>query len=185
MPESARLLPDPSARLENALRRLHAERMRGLPFINRSLQVEAIDFAPWKQYWLGVMLTPWSMNLMLTPYDATGWRPLPQGEKRRYRFPAGDFDFISACDADIGDHFVCSLFSPVLEFADHETARQTARLARAALLDAANAIVPEQPATKPEPAGPLAQLEASLAAPVSRRDLLHGRLSPDGDGSRG
>lgn len=187
-------LPDPSARLESAFSRIYAERMRGLPFVNRSVRVEAIAFAPWKHYWLGVMLTPWSMNLMLTPRDPALWRPLPHGEKRRYRFPAGCFDFISASDDEVGEFLVCSLFSPVLEFADHETARQTARLARNALFDAANAELPEQPAAEPDrvPAaadaaapGPLAQLEASLATPVSRRDLLHGRFLPDGDDSRG
>ena len=47
-------------------------------------------FAPWKGYWLGVMLTPWFMNLMLAPRDPARWRPLPPGAKRRYAFPAGE-----------------------------------------------------------------------------------------------
>lgn len=189
MTDAAQLLPDPSARLENAFRRVYTERMQGLPFVNRSVRVEAIAFAPWKHYWLGVMLTPWSMNLMLTPHELAAWRPLPHGDKRRYRFPAGYFDFISANDGDIGDFLTCSLFSPVLEFDDHETARQTARLAREALFDSANAELPERPVEKPDAApaagGPLAQLEASLAAPISRRELLHGRFASDGDDSRG
>ena len=145
--------------------------------------VEAIGFAPWKHYWLGVMVTPWSMNLLLAPRDPGAWRPLPAGEKRRYTFPAGSFDFISAHADAIGEYLICSLFSPLLEFADHETARHTALLAREALFDSANAEAPELPVANSTPrrqmrprAGPLAQLEASLATPMSRRDLLHARF---------
>ncbi|HVN35847.1 MAG TPA: [NiFe]-hydrogenase assembly chaperone HybE [Casimicrobiaceae bacterium] len=187
-------LPDPSPRLEAAFRAVHAERMQGLAFVNAAIGVEAIGFAPWRHYWLGVMLTPWSMNLLLAPRDASAWKPLPPGEKRRYAFPAGPFDFISAREGATGDYLICSLFSPVLEFADHATARQTALLAREALFDPANAEAPELPGTessRPAPAAasrdapvPLAPLEADLSVAVSRRDLLHGRMPGRGDERR-
>ena len=139
MTDARSCLPDPSPRLEAAFRAVYAERMQGLAFVNAAVAVEAIGFAPWKHYWLGVMLTPWSMNLLLAPRETSAWRPLPPGEKRRYTFPAGAFDFISAREEAIGEYLICSLFSPVLEFADHATARQTALLAREALFDSANA----------------------------------------------
>ena len=167
----APVLPDPSPRLEAEFRRVLAENMAGLPFVNPVIRVEAIAFAPWKHYWLGVMLTPWAMNLMLTPREMTRWRPLPAGEKRRYVFPAGRFDFISAQSPAIGAYLICSLYSPVLQFADHATARDTARYARAALFEAAE---DEAPA-----------VEARPAAAVSRRDLLHGRLRSHADEPRG
>jgi len=193
MPEVVPLLPDPSARLEEGFRAVHKEKMRGLPFLNPAIRVEAIGFAPWKSHWLGVMLTPWSMNLVLTPRDPTAWRRLPLGEKRRYTFPAGDFDFISAEAEAIGDYMACSLFSPVLEFADHETARQTAALAREALFDEANAEAaagqmgtarPQAGAAPVEASSVLTDLEARLAQRVSRRDLLHGRLGGSDDAAR-
>lgn len=187
------LLPDPSARLEVAFTATYRERMQGLPFVNPALHVEAVAFAPWKCYWLGVMVTPWAMNLMLTPRDVTLWRTLPPGDKRRYRFPAGAFDFISAHDGALGEYLVCSLFSPVLEFADHDTARQTAQIARDALFDPANAddAVGAAPAAVDATvdvaaaSGPLTRLEQTLAAPISRRDLLHGHLPLDAHDDRG
>jgi len=194
MTEAASLLPDPSPRLEAAFRAVHAERMQGLAFVNAAVGVEAIGFAPWRHYWLGVMLTPWSMNLMLAPRDASAWRPLPPGEKRRYTFPAGAFDFIGAREDAIGEYLICSLFSPVLEFADHATARQTALLAREALLDPANAeapealrgesIAPSARADGSDARNPLAELDASLSAPVSRRDFLHVRIPETADERR-
>ena len=187
MSDAPSCLPDPSARLEAAFRAVYAERMQGLAFVNPAVGVEAIGFAAWKHYWLGVMLTPWSMNLLLAPREPRAWRPLPPGEKRRYTFPAGAFDFIAAREDTIGEYLICSLFSPLLEFADHATARQTALLAREALFDSSNAEAAELPvadspsssANTVPPAAPalLAQLEASLAVPLSRRELVHGRLS--------
>ena len=182
------LLPDPSRRLAHAFRAA-AARMEGLPFVNPALEVEPVGFAPWRGHWLGVMLTPWFMNLVLAPGDAALWRSLPQGEQRRYRFPAGDFDFIGARDELAGDYQLCSLFSPVLQFEDQTTARMVAQLARDALFDAANAEPCEAPVGNLSPAsdagparpGPL----ASLAAPQSKRDFLRGRLPGDERADRG
>jgi [NiFe] hydrogenase assembly HybE family chaperone len=168
--------------------------MQGLAFVNAAIGVEAIGFAPWRHYWLGVMLTPWSMNLLLAPRDADAWRRLPPGEKRRYTFPAGAFDFIGAREEAIGEYLMCSLFSPVLEFADHATARQTALLAREALFDPANAEAPEPPPGESAPPrfgadpfdarAPLAELDAGLATPASRRDFLRARIPERSDERR-
>jgi [NiFe] hydrogenase assembly HybE family chaperone len=182
MTDGLRLLPDPCACLESAFSAIYAERMGGLAFVNPAIRVEAVAFAPWKGYWLGVMLTPWSMNLLLAPRDPAAWRPLPQGEKLQFSFPAGNFDFVSAHSDALGEYLVCSLFSPLLEFADHETAREAALVARAALLDAANAESPQEPTGNLSPR-PLAELQARLDTPLSRRDLLHGRLAGGRDAS--
>jgi [NiFe] hydrogenase assembly HybE family chaperone len=182
------LLPDPSGRLTNAFRAA-AARMEGLSFVNPALAVEPVGFAPWQGHWLGVLLTPWFMNLILAPRDPGVWRSLPQGETRRYQFPAGDYDFIGARDELAGDYQLCSLFSPVLQFEDQPTARMVAQLARDALFDAANAEPGEMPVANLSPArdagpaspGPL----PSLTARVSKRDFLRGRLSGDDHADRG
>ncbi len=144
MTDGAPLPADPSPRLEAAFRAV-AERMRGLSFVNPAVEVEAVGFAPWDAHWLGVMVTPWFMNLMLLPGDAAAWQAVAPGAKRRYAFPAGTYEFIGGHDAVIGDYQACSLFSPLLEFADHASARLVATLARAALFDPAHAEVPTMP----------------------------------------
>jgi [NiFe] hydrogenase assembly HybE family chaperone len=186
------LRPDPSSRLVTSFRRVH-ERMRGLAFVNPALDVEAVAFAPWQGHWLGVLVTPWFMNLILAPRDAAAWTSLGPGEKRGYRFPAGAFDFIGAHDDVAGEYQVCSLFSPLLHFDDQETARMVAGLAREALFDAANAettnmpvgdLSPTRVPSSTEP-GPLAQLESQLTAPQSKRDFLRIRWTGDDRGDRG
>jgi [NiFe] hydrogenase assembly HybE family chaperone len=186
------LLPDPSPRLVAAFEAV-ATRMEGLAFVNPSLAVEAVGFAPWEGHWLGVLVTPWCMNLMLAPRDPKHWRRLAQGECRRYRFPAGDYDFIGAHDDAAGEYQMCSLFSPAQEFDDQPTARLVAQLARAALFDAGNAESREMPAGNLAPSpdsdaghgGPVAILATRLDAPMSKRDFLSGRLAADDRGDRG
>ena len=175
---AAPLLPDPSLRLAAAYRTI-AGRMAGLNFVNPAIEVEAVGFAPWESHWLGVMVTPWCINLMLLPRDAGSWTSLPQGKTLRYRFPAGEYDFISSRDDTVGEYQMCSLISPVLDIPDHATAREIATLARAALFDPANAPEPEVPKESPDDApatGPLAQLEKQAEAPMSKRDFLRGRF---------
>ena len=191
MPD-AMVLPDPSTRLVAVFCEV-AARMRPLNVYNAALDVEAVAFAPWNDAWLGVMLTPWFMNLMLLPRDRARWRSLPTGTKRHYHFPAGAYEFVGASDAAIGEYQVCSLFSPLHEFSDHATAQLVATLAREALFDPDNAERPEAPTSPtltpvPDPIdtgpGPLAQLEAQLEAPMSKRDFLRARFFGGDHGDR-
>jgi len=177
------LLPDPSPRLNAAFREV-AKRMEGLGLTNPALEVEAVAFEPWEAHWLGVMVTPWFMNLVLLPRDRGLWQTLPVRAKRKLHFPAGVYEFIGADDPLIGEHQTCSLFSPMQDFEDHAAARLVARLAREALFDAANAEVPEYPQADLSPEAPAeaqaTRADAGPAAPVSKRDFLRGRLSGSG-----
>jgi [NiFe] hydrogenase assembly HybE family chaperone len=171
-------LPDPSPRLAAAYRTI-ARRMDGLQFVNPAIEVEAVGFAPWESHWLGVMVTPWCINLMLLPREPGGWTSLPQGKTLRYRFPAGDYDFISSRDETVGEYQMCSLISPVLDIPDHATAREVAELARAALLDPANAPVPDAPKAsegEAEAPGPIAKIKEQARTPMSKREFLRGRF---------
>jgi len=172
------LRADPSAALAASFDAV-AVRMAGLAFVNPKLRVEAVQFAPWQDHWLGVMVTPWFMNLVLAPRDAARWQSLPQGAKRRYAFPAGEYEFIGVLDAACGEFAMCSLFSPTLEFADHAQACDVARHALAALFDPRNASDAHTDigAAAPEPpVAASATLGERIAQPLSRRELLRGRF---------
>jgi [NiFe] hydrogenase assembly HybE family chaperone len=189
----ARCRVDPALEAEPAQRlaarfRAAAARMAGLAIVNPALEVEAVGFARWNGRWLGVMVTPWAMNLVLLPDDPQAWRALASGAKRRYAFPAGEFEFVGASDPDLGDYQVCSLFSPMDAFADQAAASLVAKLARAALFDPANAAeaeVPAPAAAAGEAPGPLARIERALDAPLSKRGFLRGRFIGGDDDHRG
>jgi [NiFe] hydrogenase assembly HybE family chaperone len=164
-------LPDPSPRLNAAFREA-ASRMPGA-LVNPALEVEAVGFAPWEGHWLGVMVTPWFMNLMLLPRVQGRWQTLRVGDKREVAFPAGVYDFIGGSEPSVGEYQSCSLFSPMQQFENHAAARLVAQLAREALLDAANAEPPEDARdARAQPVQPV---------PISKREFLRGRFA-GGDG---
>jgi [NiFe] hydrogenase assembly HybE family chaperone len=129
--------PNPAARIEAAFRIIHAGRMRGLPLLNPALRVEAVGFRPWELHWLGVLITPWFMNLMLMPREPGKLRAVAAGDAVAYRFPSGTFEFLSGHDDALGEYQTCSLFSPMFQFTDQEAARLTALAALRSLFDAA------------------------------------------------
>lgn len=157
---------NPAARVEAAFRAIAAGRMRGLPLINAALEVEAVGFAHWDAHWLGCLVTPWFMNLVLLPREAAAWPSVAAGGKVEYRFPAGVYEFIAGREEAIGEYQACSLFSPMFAFADHESARLTAQAALQALFDAAN-----NDAAHASPAAP-------ARPPLSKRAFLGGEREP-------
>jgi [NiFe] hydrogenase assembly HybE family chaperone len=120
-----------------------------------------------------VMVTPWFMNLMLVPRDPAAWTPLRMGAKRKYALPAGEYEFIGGDDPAIGEYQMCSLFSPMFDFADMETATLTAKLALDALLDPAHAEPGASPAAPPGPR-PIEEIKSAVEGPMSKRDFLRG-----------
>ncbi|WP_417795503.1 [NiFe]-hydrogenase assembly chaperone HybE [Terasakiella pusilla] len=116
-------------KLETAYRLIERERMDGVPILNACLEVQAVDFRLYQGMWLGVVITPWFMNLMLVPdhvEDPKVWDK-DIGDKRSFDFPAGQFEFIFGEDSLIGKYYSCSLYSPMFDFGDQETAVLTAR----------------------------------------------------------
>jgi [NiFe] hydrogenase assembly HybE family chaperone len=105
--------------------------------VNPALRVQAVGFRPWGDHWLGILVTPWFMNLVLMPRITERWQALAPRESRHHVFPAGVFEFIGAHDAAVGEYQACSLFSPMFDFADAIAARSTALASLDALFDAA------------------------------------------------
>jgi [NiFe] hydrogenase assembly HybE family chaperone len=162
--------------------------MQDMPFVNAALRVEAVGFRRWEGRWLGVLITPWFMNLMLLPDEPAAWRHVRYGDSLGYLLPAGVFEFISAVDPQLGGYQSCSLFSPMFEFGDQAGARETALAALTALFDADTRAGVEGPGTPmnvqlvdPDAGPPAAAGAAQPAAPVSKRDFLRGRWSSRAD----
>jgi [NiFe] hydrogenase assembly HybE family chaperone len=128
-------MPDlaPARRLEAVFTNVARTRMAGMPFVNVALRVEAVGFREWQGQWLGVLVTPWSINVLLLPRSGD-WPRLPMGTERFVDLPAGRFRFIAGFEPSLGEYHACSLFSPALEFADHDAACATASAALEALL---------------------------------------------------
>lgn len=133
--------------LETCFSHIQQQHMAGLPVINPVLHVQAVDFQCYQQTWLGVLISPWFMNILYLRDDN-----LVVGTKVMHCFPAGQFEFTVAHENILGCYQTCSLYSPMFAFEQQDTAVQTAQAALQALLQ-----LPEKPN-------------------ISRRNLLRGQL---------
>lgn len=179
---------DIRARLEATYREIAETRMDGVPIMNRALDVAAVGFEPFGAYHLGVMLTPWFMNLMLLPQDAEAYAEgAPRvGDKLTLALPAGQVEFIIGYEESMGHSLSCSLFSPVFEFAQQEVAVETAEAALKEILNPEAETSDEDPDMTNVWAGKLPKSEPDAQQPVqdaprtgppkdlSRRDLFRG-----------
>ena len=112
---------------------IYEERMRDLPIVNSRLAVEAVGFDRWEDKDLGVLITPWFMNLVLLP-NSDRLVDIPQGEQVECRFPSGPCELTIYHDEDLGSYLAAVLFRTVSDFPDQETARAVAEEALAQLL---------------------------------------------------
>lgn len=167
--------------LEQVFAHIAATRMQGVPVLNPALRVQAVGFEPQAdadgEWLLGVLVTPWFMNLVCLPLavagtgeTVAGGAVLGVGQKASRQIGSQTFEFIGAHEDGLGAFACCSLFSPMFEFADHAAAVATA-------CEVLNLL--RTPASAPTPtslASPALQ-GAGEAAP-SRRGFLFGRGGP-------
>ncbi|PVV06317.1 MAG: hypothetical protein B6D77_16105 [gamma proteobacterium symbiont of Ctena orbiculata] len=185
--------------LECQFRHIQQERMQGLPLLNPALHVEAVGFCKWNEYCLGVLITPWFMNLMLLPPEGDSWETMGVGDKQLHHMPSGPYEFILGEEEGIGRYQMCSLFSPVFEFADQATAVATAEAVMDALMcaehrdgvstreseierlwkgESGEQAVDEEVDLEEQERPALSQ---RLEQPLSRRELLRGKLNQSQD----
>lgn len=191
-----------AAELERVFDSILHERMRGMPVLNPALAVKAVGFRDWHGDCLGVLITPWFMNLVLLPHDAAAGQTRQPGDKLAVRFPSGAYEFIVNAEAALGTYLSCSLFSPMFDFADQQAAEATAAAVMEALMDADNQEAVSmreqeiariwrgepQELTTEEAQQELAELEQQatlterMATPLTRRALLRGQFFRADDG---
>lgn len=135
------------ASLQQAFEHIAATRMAGLPLVHPRLAVATVDFQTQDDdVALGVLVTPWCMNLVRLPLRE-GVAVLEVGQRAARDVGERCFDFIGAHEPGIGGFESASLFSPMAEFADQPAALATAAAVLKALRGA-QLSRPAQPARR-------------------------------------
>lgn len=170
-------------RLVADFREIWHSKMRDVPMVNKMLSVEAVGFQVVDGRPLGVLMSPWFMNLVVLPGEDEDWSALTPGAKEVISFPSGEYEFIHNTRDMIGGYKACSLFSPMGEFKTQKQAVEVARAVMAALFDAANRGETDRAAdiraareaelAPPEPEIPV------LTAEPSRRAVITAGLADD------
>ena len=163
---------DPSTLLEAAFRRIEIENMAGVPLLNPALRVEAVGFSRWQNHWLGIVISPWFMSLVLVPGEAASWQGVAPGKRLFRKFPSGNFAFLGSQETEVGEFQSCALFSPMDRFAEQDSARAVALAALEALQ-----LQPEKPDVA-KPTTPMIDAaldhpeQAALKRPMGKREFL-------------
>jgi [NiFe] hydrogenase assembly HybE family chaperone len=140
-----------------ALWQLVAHRMADLPIYNPKLAVQTTEFrrhGPWS---VGIVVTPWFMNVVAVPDDPTLLPP--SVATLTLALPAGEIEAIAADLDGFGRLAAASLFSPMDAFDDPAVTAATAQAALAALF---------QPTDEPPHAPPLDRRRLFLDSAAAR-----------------
>ncbi len=163
----------------------HAK-MRDVPIVNKLLHVQAVGFRMHEGRPLGVLMSPWFMNLILLPSDDDDWSSLTPGAKEVIAFPSGQYEFIHNTREQSGGYKACSLFSPMHDFKTQAQAVDVANAVMVALFDEDNRAETDRSAEiRATREAELADAEAdaeqdpSLSDTPSRRTVISAGLAAD------
>lgn len=120
---------NPADLLEAHFTALNIAEMQNLPLANPKMSVSAVNFEKWDGHWLGVIVTPWMLNLMLMPGAGQPWPELKEqkGNELALDFPCGPLNFSPRVDPALGSYLCLSLLSPVNQFRSQQEAVEVAR----------------------------------------------------------
>lgn len=147
-------------RLASLHARIAAGPMRRSPVFNPALRVEAIGFRRVAGRIVGVLATPWFLDLVVAADpDGEALREAPRGAAVVHDLPGGDFSCVVGEIEGFGRLDSASLFSPMFDFDDPAVVRAVAE----AVLDEVLTLVATEPT------------ETAAASGFDRRALLFGR----------
>ncbi len=162
-------------------------KMRDVPIVNKTLHVQAVGFQIHEGRPLGVLISPWFMNLVMLPGADEDWSGLTAGAKEIIGFPSGEYEFIHNTREQTGGYKACSLFSPMGDFSTQAQAVEVANAVMQALFNEENRAETDRAADiratrEAELAAAEPEEDASLGEAPTRRQIISGGLASEVDG---
>lgn len=177
--------PSPAPQVEACFQSILEGRLAGMSVLNPALEVKALGFQVLDGRWTGILITPWSMAIMILPAPGDNWARLGDGSQRQFSFPSGSYGFFLTIEESLAAYYLCPLFSPMFKFTDQANAEAIAGEALEALLACEEAGpaegAPDAAAAGPQARPPEAAPEAAGHTPrtLSRRELFRRGLGLD------
>jgi [NiFe] hydrogenase assembly HybE family chaperone len=165
-------------KLEAVFKNIANTRMAGLPICNEAMRVQAVGFREWQEHWVGVLITPWTISLVLMSGEKGPLKMLGADEKMTWAFPSGNYEFMGLQESALGTCQICSLISPVIDVERHEDAVSIAEQVMAALFssDQSDQIRDAERKVKLEAARLSGEPIPMKDKTLSRRDFLRGNF---------
>lgn len=163
-------------KLETVFTDIANTRMAGLPICNSAMRVQAVGFREWQEHWVGVLITPWTISLVLMPGDKAPLKMLGADEKMTWEFPSGSYEFMGLNDPALGACQICSLISPVSDVERHEDAVSIAEQVMEALFASEQSDQVRDAERKVKMEAARLNGEPIKDKTLSRRDFLRGNF---------
>ncbi|MGY3856356.1 hydrogenase-2 assembly chaperone [Aeromonas intestinalis] len=103
---------NPASMLVAQYKRIAREEMQGLPFYHQTMPVLA-RCALHEEQWLGVVLTPWMLSVVVLPGPDQCWPVRPLSSRLALQLPCGNLTFMVGALPETGQLLACSLMSPL------------------------------------------------------------------------
>ncbi|EHD20795.1 hydrogenase 2-specific chaperone [Brenneria sp. EniD312] len=102
----------PAAWLEPMFEQVAREKMRMLPFYREGIPVRACGFTLFERQWVGCLLTPWMISLLVLPGPEQVWPVRKLADRLALALPCGNVTFIVG-EMSGKQYLSCSLMSPI------------------------------------------------------------------------
>jgi [NiFe] hydrogenase assembly HybE family chaperone len=162
------------ARLEAVFNDIAGTRMAGLPICNPAVRVQAVGFREWQGHDLGVLVTPWTISLVLLQGAGAPLAVLPPDVRMSWEFPSGSYEFMGLSEPALGTCQTCSLISPLADIERHEDAVSIAEQVMAELFSTERSDTARDADRKEMMEAARLNGEKVMEKPLSRRDFLRG-----------
>ncbi|MGY6037375.1 hydrogenase-2 assembly chaperone [Aeromonas sp. AE23HZ002T15] len=103
---------DPAPILMAQYERIAREEMQALPFYHPAMPILA-ECALYEGQWLGVVLTPWMLSVVVLPGPDQCWPVRPLASRIALQLPCGNLTFMVGELPELGQLLACSLMSPL------------------------------------------------------------------------
>jgi len=120
-------LTSPHDEVQAAFRAIADGEMRDLPFVHPDIAVHVTPFTLFEGQWLGGVLTPWMLSLMILPGPQQRWARRNISARLGLKLPYGEMTFIVGELPALGQYLSCSLLSPLPRDLSAEQGRQLAQ----------------------------------------------------------
>ncbi|MGY5955409.1 hydrogenase-2 assembly chaperone [Kosakonia sp. BK9b] len=87
--------------------------MRDLPFVHPQMPVYVTPFTLFEGQWLGCVVTPWMLSLVIFPGPQQCWARRRVGERIGLKLPYGEMTFTVGELPQVAQYLSCSLMSPL------------------------------------------------------------------------
>ncbi|TQI80101.1 Tat proofreading chaperone HybE [Serratia fonticola] len=138
---------NPARQLEVAFNAIAAGDIHHLPFFQPQIPVRACGFQLFEHQWIGCLLTPWMLSLLVLPGPDQVWQQRAVGEKLALILPCGNVCFTVGHVEGCGQYLASSLMSPLDQHLGAEQAvtlaENTARMALS--LPVVDSTIPSNP----------------------------------------